>query len=238
MAYKDLKSMFVTYMVPTIETSKTKEELPEFNRWNHLQNLMIDLPKQESKEEPKQGSEIVATYDNQVEENPWTIKGSTKITKARRINNKQGYQQFQSQLDEYLKNNPQYEDYRDMLTNIAAMESSFNQYAVNPASKALGYFQFLDNTRKDYNNMSRQEFANDSQAQFESAIQHLKYLKKRIQRNVDSETIANSNLTPLQLMYGMWWRPKTMENYLNLGFDNFRTSSDNMDIIKILEKAS
>jgi hypothetical protein len=37
-------------------------------------------------------------------------------------------------------NNPQDEGYRDMLTNLAAMESSFNQHAKNPWSSALGYF--------------------------------------------------------------------------------------------------
>lgn len=235
----ELKDLFSIYTGLELPKEQKKQEIitPTFSRNNFVWDY-IETKSKEKKEEKKEESEVEPVYDNQVEENPWTIEGSAKITKARRTNNKQGYQWFQSQLNEYLKNNPQYEGYRDMLTNIAAMESSFDQYAINPASKALGYFQFLDSTRKDYNNMSRQEFANDSQAQFESAIQHLKYLKKRIQRNVDSETIANSNLTPLQLMYGMWWRPKTMENYLNLGFDNFRTSSDNMDIIKILEKAS
>lgn len=235
----ELKDLFSIYTGLELPKEEKKQEIitPTFSRNNFIWDY-IETKSKEKKEEKKEESEVEPVYDNQVEENPWTIERSAKITKARRTNNKQGYQQFQSQLNEYLKNNPQYEGYRDMLTNIAAMESSFDQYATNPASKALGYFQFLDSTRKDYNNMSRQEFANDSQAQFESAIQHLKYLKKRIQRNVDSETIANSNLTPLQLMYGMWWRPKTMENYLNLGFDNFRTPSDNMDIIKILEKAS
>ena len=38
-------------------------------------------------------------------------------------------------------------------------------------------------------------------------------------------------------MYGMWWRPKSMYNYLSTGNDNFQTK-DGMNIKKILEKAS
>lgn len=243
MTYKDFKSMFdkayVVYTAPKIKEEKTQQSIPEFSRWNYLQDLMVTLPKQEEvKEEIKQESEIQPTYDNQVEYNPWTVEGNTKITRARKVNNGNGYRQFQSQLDEYFAKNPGDSGYRDMLTNIAAMESSFVQDAVNPSSKALGYFQFLDSTRKDYNNMSRKEFASDAQAQIEAAVKHLKYLKNRIQRNVSKDNIANSGLTPLQLMYGMWWRPKSMENYLNIGHDKFITSSDNMDILKILEKAS
>lgn len=240
MAYKDFKSMFdkvyAVYTAPKIKEENLQQSVPEFNRWNYLQDLMIDLSKQETKEEPKQESEVVATYDNQVEENPWIIEGNTKIAKARRVTNKNGYQQFQSQLDEYFSNNPQDEGYRDMLTNIAAMESSFKQDATNKWSSALGYFQFLDGTRKQYNNMSREQFANDSQAQIKTAIAYLKDLKNDIQRNIDTDTITNSKLSPLQIMYGMWWRPKSMYNYLRTGKDNFSTK-DGMNIKRILEKA-
>ena len=85
--------------------------------------------------------------------------------------------------------------------------------------------------------MSRDKFANDSQEQIRVAIAHLKDLKNDIQRNIDTKTIADSGLTPLQLMYGMWWRPKSMYNYLRTGKDDFQTK-DGMNIKKILEKAS
>ncbi|MGN0967095.1 MAG: transglycosylase SLT domain-containing protein [Candidatus Coprovivens sp.] len=48
-----------------------------------------------------------------------------------------------------------------MLTSIARLESSFDPLAKNSGSSALGYFQFLDRTRKDYDSSSREEFAND-----------------------------------------------------------------------------
>lgn len=250
MAYKDLKSMFVTYTIPTIEISTTEIPKPEkkiiaFNRWDYLQDLITELPKYEYKYEPKketekeseQESDVASTYTNYVEENPWSVEGTTKITKVKRVTNKNDYKQFQSQLDQYFINNPQDESYRDMLTNIAAMESSFKQKATNKWSSALGYFQFLDGTRKQYNNMSREQFANDSQAQIKTAIAHLKELKDAVQRNIDSDIITNSGLTPLQIMYGMWWRPKSMYNYLKTGSDDYSTS-DGMNIKKILEKAS
>lgn len=241
MAYKDLKSMFVTYLVPEIKENKTESvselNIPKFNKWTHVENLIPIVSKPKEETEQKEKSEIQSTYDNQAEYNPWTIEGNTKIARVRKVNNKDGYRQFQSQLDEYFVNNPQDSGYRDMLTNIAAMESSFKQDATNKWSSALGYFQFIDGTRKRYNNMSRNEFANNSQEQIRVAIQHLKDLKADVQRNIDNETIANSGLTPLQIMYGMWWRPKSMYNYLRTGKDNFSTK-DGMNIEKILEKAS
>lgn len=235
----ELKDLFVTYKNLVPKEEKKEVIIPEFNRWNYLQDLMVTLPKQEeTKEETKQEkSEIQPTYDNQVEYNPWTIEGNTKITRARKVNNGNGYRQFQSQLDEYFANNPDDSGYRDMLTNIAAMESSFKQDATNKWSSALGYFQFVDGTRKRYNTMSRNEFANNPQEQIRVAIQHLKDLKEDVQRNIDNEAIANSGLTPLQIMYGMWWRPKSMYNYLRTGKDDFSTK-DGMNIKKILEKAS
>lgn len=241
MAYKDLKSMFVTYLVPEIKENKTESvselNIPKFNKWTHVENLIPIVSKPKEETEQKEKSEIQSTYDNQAEYNPWTIEGNTKIARVRKVNNKDGYRQFQSQLDKYFANNPDDSGYRDMLTNIAAMESSFKQDATNKWSSALGYFQFIDGTRKRYNNMSRNEFANNSQEQIRVAIQHLKDLKADVQRNIDNETIANSGLTPLQIMYGMWWRPKSMYNYLRTGKDNFSTK-DGMNIEKILEKAS
>lgn len=238
MAYKDFKSMFVKYQVPDIvmPAEKQQENIPLFRNkfvWDFIDSKITE--KQSKEQKPQE--EIRAVYDNQVEENPWAIEGSTKITKARRVTNKTGYKQFQTQLDEYMENNPQDISYRDMLTNLAAMESSFDQYAKNPWSTALGYFQFVDKTRLHYNTMSREQFANDPQEQIRVAVAHLKDLKKDIQRNVSSDIITNSGLTPLQLIYGMWWRPQSMYNYLKTGTDNFQTK-DGMNIKRILEKAS
>lgn len=227
----ELKDLFSIYQGLEMPKQEIQELIPpNFSRWDFVQNYIDSKPKEEQ-------SEVIPVYDNQVEENPWVIDGHTKIAKARRVNNKQGHQEFQNQLDKYFTNNPQDEGYRDMLTNLAAMESSYNQYAQNPWSSALGYFQFVDGTRKRYNTMSRDKFANDSQEQIRVAIAHLKDLKNDIQRNIDTKTITDSGLTPLQLMYGMWWRPQSMYNYLRTGKDDFQTK-DGMNIKKILEKAS
>lgn len=234
----ELKDLFSIYTGLELPKEEKKQEIitPTFSRNNFVWDY-IETKSKEKKEEKKEESEVEPVYDNQVEENPWMIDGYTKIAKARRVNNKQGHQEFQNQLDKYFINNPQDEGYRDMLTNLAAMESSYNQYAQNPWSSALGYFQFVDGTRKRYNTMSRDKFANDSQEQIRVAIAHLKDLKNDIQRNINTKTITDSGLTPLQLMYGMWWRPKSMYNYLRTGKDDFQTK-DGMNIKKILEKAS
>ena len=234
----ELIDLFGIYTGLELPKEEKEQEIitPTFSRNNFVWDY-IETKSKEKKEEKKEESEVESVYDNQVEENPWTINGHTKIAKARRVNNKQGHQEFQNQLDKYFTNNPQDKGYRDMLTNLAAMESSYNQYAQNPWSSALGYFQFVDGTRKRYNTMSRDKFANDSQEQIRVAIAHLKDLKNDIQRNIDTKTITDSGLTPLQLMYGMWWRPKSMYNYLRTGKDDFQTE-DGMNIKKILEKAS
>ena len=234
----ELKDLFSIYTGLEFPKEDKKQEIitPTFSRNNFVWDY-IETKSKEKKEEKKEESEVEPVYDNQVEENPWVIDGHTKIAKARRVNNKQGHQEFQNQLDKYFINNPQDEGYRDMLTNLAAMESSFNQYAKNPWSSALGYFQFVNGTRSRYNTMSREQFANDPQEQIRVAIAHLKDLKNDIQRNIDTKTITNSGLTPLQLMYGMWWRPQSMYNYLKTGKDDFQTK-DGMNIRKILEKAS
>lgn len=141
---------------------------------------------------------------------------------------------FTEQFDSYLRDNPQDADTRDILTSIARLESSFDPSAKNSGSSALGYFQFLDSTRKDYDSSSREEFSNDPQKQFAAAVKHYRKLKKSL---IPFESAYKARgLTPLQAIYGMWWRPKSFIEYVKKGKDNYR-SSDGMTIEKILERA-
>lgn len=141
---------------------------------------------------------------------------------------------FTEQFDSYLRDNPQDADTRDILTSIARLESSFDPTVPSQYSSALGYFQFVDGTRKDYDSSSREEFANDPQKQFAAAVKHYRKLKRDL---IPYETAYKlKGLTPLQAMYGMWWRPGSFKNYVTKGKDNY-VSKDGMTIEKILEKA-
>lgn len=141
---------------------------------------------------------------------------------------------FTQQFDSYLRDNPQDADTRDILTSIARLESSFDPSAKNFSSSALGYFQFLDSTRKDYDSSSREEFSNDPQKQFAAAVKHYRKLKKSL---IPFESAYKARgLTPLQAMYGMWWRPKSFIEYVKKGKDNY-VNPDGMTIEKILERA-
>lgn len=142
---------------------------------------------------------------------------------------------FTQQFDAYLRDNPQDADTRDILTSIARLESSFDPTAKNSSSSALGYFQFLDRTRKEYDSSTRQEFANDPSKQFAAAVKHYRKLKKQL---TPYETVYKSKgLTPLQAMYGMWWRPTSFINYLKNDKDDYVNPADRMTIEKILERA-
>lgn len=141
---------------------------------------------------------------------------------------------FTQQFDSYLRDNPQDADTRDILTSIARLESSFDPSAKNSGSSALGYFQFLDGTRKDYDSSSREEFANSPSKQFSAAVKHYRKLKKSL---IPFESAYRARgLTPLQAMYGMWWRPKSFIEYVKKGKDNY-VNPDGMTIEKILERA-
>lgn len=141
---------------------------------------------------------------------------------------------FTEQFDSYLRDNPQDADTKDILTSIARLESSFDPSAKNPSSSALGYFQFLDGTRKDYDSSSREEFSNNPSKQFAAAVKHYRKLKKSL---IPYESAYKARgITPLQAMYGMWWRPKSFIEYVKKGKDNY-VNPDGMTIEKILERA-
>lgn len=156
--------------------------------------------------------------------------------RARKVSNGDNYNTFITAYNEYLKQNPQYSKYKDLLTSIAGLESSYNPSAKNKGSSALGWFQFLDSTRSDYDTSSREDFANNYNLQFDVASRHIDHLMKQVEpyKNKAKEL----GLTDLQTIYGMWWRPGSMLNYLETGKDDYINESDGMTLSKILEYAS
>lgn len=150
--------------------------------------------------------------------------------------NKDAYDKFVSDFNTYLEKNPQYADYKDVLTAIAALESGYRPSASTKHSTALGYFQFLDGTRHYYNKSTRDEFAKDPNLQFDVAVRYYADLKRMLSRYQNK--IEKSGLTDLQVAYGMWWRPRSMINFLKTGKDDYVNESDKMTLQEILRRAS
>lgn len=147
--------------------------------------------------------------------NPPKVKGnSSKLQKYREGNN---YQKFKQELDIFIKNNPKYASIKDNLDYLAALESAYNLGVENhQGSGALGWFQFMDNTRQAYNNQSRKDFATDAQSQLMAAAKHYTGLQNNIKaRGGDPNDFVT--------MYGAWWRPESAYAYLKDNTYNYTT---------------
>ena len=155
------------------------------------------------------------------------IKETALLKKYR---SSQDYVSFKKELDTFINNNPQYKDIKDSLDYLAALESRYQMGVENyQGSKALGWFQFMDNTRHDYNNQSREEFAKDPQAQLKAAAQHYTSLQKQIKGwGGDPDDFVT--------MYGAWWRPDSARIFIQDPTHNHSTIY-NEDFQKIRRRA-
>lgn len=132
--------------------------------------------------------------------------------------NQQGYQEFLKHLRLYSQQHNISKEDKDMLIGIAALESNFKSKISNGTSSASGWFQFVDNTRKSYSNVTKEQFLNNSQLQIEAAHKHLQDVKKQAKVFMDRYKTARK-LTPFQIIRGMWFRPESMRSYLQNGRD-------------------
>ena len=183
--------------------------------------------------------QYIDNRDNTAEQNKgfagWYYKADTKNMSQGGTKNAVGSKAFNQAFDQYATTHQIDSQTRQILTNIAEMESNFNSNAANSGSSARGWFQFIDGTRRQLGNtQSRQDFMNDTQGQINLAVNL--YNKNNTELARYKDKIAQLNLTPTQAAYGMWWRPASMINYLRTGSDNFQTS-DGMTLNKILKKA-
>ena len=157
-----------------------------------------------------------------------------RVVKARK---NPSYKLFKHKFDNYKKNhNSELSDKDwDILEAIAGIESEYRNIPNAYGSGAYGYFQIMPATAKDFYKGSFEDVKNNPDLQIEIAVKNYKYLQRRLRDS--AQYLESSRLTPLQVMYGMWWRPGSLESYLKDGGDNFK-STDKNDIISILKKAS
>lgn len=137
---------------------------------------------------------------------------------------------FKEELDKFISENPEYEDIKDSLYNLAALESEFKMGVTNYAgSGALGWFQFTDGTRRAYNTQSRAEFARDPQAQLLAAAQHYTKLQQEV-------GVRGGDPDDFVTMYGAWWRPESAYAYIKNPNYDFKTKY-NESFKQILQRA-
>lgn len=123
----------------------------------------------------------------------------------------------------------------NILCKIAELESNFDFTEEN--GNAYGAFQFMPGTLQ-YHGYTKEDLIDNPDVQFEVAIKHYKHLKARLANTCswDDVTHTGVKLTPAQIMYGMWWRPASMERYIKTGKDSY-VAPDKMTIYKALKKA-
>lgn len=220
-----LSDLLVSYKQVEAPTYDSTPELP-MDRFDRLQQYINNRNNKDntSTTETKQDKGFAGWYYESDDKKP--IGGTVSAI---------GSKAFNQAFDQYAATHQVDSQTRQILTNIAEMESRFNSKAANPGSSARGWFQFIDSTRRQLGNtQSRQDFMNDTQSQINLAVNLYNKNKTELARYKDK--IARSGLTPTQVAYGMWWRPASMINYLRTGTDNYQTS-DGMTLSKILKKA-
>lgn len=166
-------------------------------------------------------------------ENPF----DNEIVKSARTTD--NYYDFKVKFDEYKQthsNSGLTDKDWDLLEAIAGIESNYRNIQNKGGSSAWGYFQIMPNTANGYQQGAYEAMKINPELQMDIAVKNYKYCQNLLRRN--SQYLEKSNLTPLQVIYGMWWNPDIMLKYLQTGkLDSF-SDSDKNDLKSILKKAS
>ena len=213
----DLSDLLVSYKqveLPTYyeDTSATVQPLIPENLIARAQDVV-----------QKPDNKFIGWKYPELEDNPVEISDNMPTVKGSAL--------FEQEMNKYMAAHPQDQQYRNTLTTIAKKESNFKQHAANSASSAVGWFQFIDSTRRGVMpNLTKQEFINSPQAQISAAVKLLK-----MNRAISNQFKNRRGLSQIQIDYGMWFNPKALRNYLDTGYSNFR-DSQGTSLINVLNK--
>lgn len=213
----DLSDLLVSYKqveLPTYyeDTSATVQPLIPENLIARAQDVV-----------QKPDNKFIGWKYPELEDNPVEISDNMPTVKGSAL--------FEQEMNKYMAAHPQDQQYRNTLTTIAKKESNFKQHAANSASSAVGWFQFIDSTRRGVMpNLTKQEFINSPQAQISAAVKLLK-----MNRAISNQFKNRRGLSQIQIDYGMWFSPKALRNYLDTGYSNFR-DSQGTSLINVLNK--
>lgn len=213
----DLSDLLVSYKqveLPTYyeDTSTTAQPLIPENLIARAQDVV-----------QKPDNKFIGWKYPELEDNPVEISDNMPTVKGSAL--------FEQEMNKYMAAHPQDQQYRNTLTTIAKKESNFKQHVANSASSAVGWFQFIDSTRRGVMpNLTKQEFINSPQAQISAAVKLLK-----MNRAISNQFKNRRGLSQIQIDYGMWFSPKALRNYLDTGYSNFR-DSQGTSLINVLNK--
>lgn len=184
---KHVKPMLVTYYPQSIERVKSVLSEALANAYKYDKT---EDPNNEQQEQETQGGNDAVTPDQD---------------------------RFIFELNKFITKHPEYKDIKNQLQYLAELESAYQLDATNTAgSTALGWFQFMDYTRKAYNTQTREQFAKDPQAQLLAAAKHYTKLQDEIRKR-------GGDPNDFTTMYGAWWRPESAYAYLNNSNYDFKT---------------
>ena len=158
--------------------------------------------------------------DNQVASNQ-TVKTSNSTPNYSKF---KGFEQFNRLYDKVQAYNPDAAKYRQILTKIASLESSFRPSIVNGIG-AAGYFQFIDSTRTNIMKklgkpQSKQYFLNNPEIQIVAAISLAKEFERQFSSS-DIQLAYKKGHTINGLISGAWLGGAgSVKRYLKSGKDS------------------
>ncbi len=200
----DLSDLLVSYKqveLPTYyeDTSTTVQPLIPENLIARAQDVV-----------QKPDNKFIGWKYPELEDNPVEISDNMPTVKGSAL--------FEQEMNKYMAAHPQDQQYRKTLTLIAKKESNFVLDIPNPRSTAVGWFQFVDSTRRGVMpNLTKQQFRKDPQAQITAAVRLLKACR------AESNRFKNRRgLSQIQIDYGMWFSPAELKKYLATGHSTFK----------------
>lgn len=138
--------------------------------------------------------------------------------------------QYSGQIPSLIHNMVSDKTKADILTRIAYNESGFNPNVKNPKSSASGLFGFVNSTKNKFG------YGNTPEEQIQGASRLYDSMEQQAATYINK--FGNRGLNKAQIMYGMWFSPREMINYLKTGqFSGYR-DAQGTNLQKIISKMS
>lgn len=176
--------IFLNYRASSLETPNQPSNTPDLSESSDKYNVItksddtevVDIPTTSRDGLVENLQKIYTDRNAYIIEN--SIFGETPNRSGKRSDTHflsgtvTGPDQYERAWDEYLKNNPEHAEYRDILTRLAEIETRFRNIQNEAGADSYGYFQI---NKINLPGVDYQEFLNDPQAQIRKAIEVLQY---------------------------------------------------------------
>lgn len=188
---------------------KDVDEIPSFERNYYLQQdfdepiTFVEPQKKEENVKEEYSIPSLLMTSREIISRP----SSTPVNTFKKYSGN-NYEVFNNNLNQYIKEHPDANKYKNLLTDIAKHESNFNYSIQNTAgAPAYGYFQFWQDGRINnitkYSGLSIEDFRNNPKAQIEAAVKMAKSIENQF--NSEDLRIAKAKGYNMnQLIRGAW----------------------------------